>query len=807
MNKKTLILLTVVTLLLFGAIIGGLLALYGGASKEAGSSIAGPQTEQVESVEPAAQTDGTVDRALAKADRAAARAERKAAREAERAAKKAAREAEKAAAAERKASEKAAREAEKAAAAEPEATTPATAEATEPESAATEATKPEPERAEKVKALATRDISDLLEAVAEDAACVFTYSSMKKASELLGDSTKVYSALACDAQSGSVLDFVTGLRGACPGSGLNDARALVSLHYSGNLVPLLVCDAAHVRDSAAVSAFAAECGAVSRFHHADNGHHYLLVSTSATLVTASIRHIDESSSVYEQPEFKQCLEALPGEDRIIWANEYAGKLLGSYMTRKYSANSGFLRKAAVWTGVGVSDNSPTRALLDGVAVVPGSDAAAYVNVLKDLKPATPAAGKVLPGGTVFAVSLPMADAKAAHKRYLSYLDASMQMPSYQQSSASLKAVTGRKPEEWIREVSPKELVYACWRDAEGNELEAVLLRPGKSRRKASQTPEQYAFQGYAGTSFGEIFSIGDESCCANVGGWIVSGSEAAVADLMDAYAQGDVLKSAFPDAQCNAAAYVSLGDCAIDKVFRAPLSVAVKRSLLGSAAETASLLVKGDVLSVEVLRRAESLTIRKSEAAPTYTIDIPKGPFEVTNCQTGKKNKLYQNSHLSIVLQDENGKDVWGVPFKERICGMVQEVDYYANGKIQFLFAAGSKLYLIDRLSHVVRDFPAELGKEVLLGPAVYDFTGAHGYTALVLHKDNTIGMYNLHGKAPADWKGIAPEEMISGLPELVEIKGSKYWLVPTVIQEVLYPFYGGERVKDKKILNQIKKK
>ena len=35
-------------------------------------------------------------------------------------------------------------------------------------------------------------------------------------------------------------------------------------------------------------------------------------------------------------------------------------------------------------------------------------------------------------------------------------------------------------------------------------------------------------------------------------------------------------------------------------------------------------------------------------------------------------------------------------------CGAVATIDYYANGKLQFLFAAGSRLYLIDRLGAMV---------------------------------------------------------------------------------------------------------
>ena len=133
------------------------------------------------------------------------------------------------------------------------------------------------------------------------------------------------------------------------------------------------------------------------------------------------------------------------------------------------------------------------------------------------------------------------------------------------------------------------------------------------------------------------------------------------------------------------------------------------------------------------------------------------------------------------------------MPFKSKICGYVQEVDYYNNGKIQYLFAAGSQMYLIDRLGRFVSGFPVETGKIIAAGPAVYDFTGAKGYTAMVLHNDNTVGYYDLHGKQVPSWKGITADETIKSLPELLEGNGKKFWVVRTSAQTLVFPFTGGE--------------
>ena len=104
-----------------------------------------------------------------------------------------------------------------------------------------------------------------------------------------------------------------------------------------------------------------------------------------------------------------------------------------------------------------------------------------------------------------------------------------------------------------------------------------------------------------------------------------------------------------------------------------------------------------------------------------------------------------------------------------------------------------SKIYMIDRLGRYVTGFPVDLKKDILIGPDVYDFNGTKKYNIMVLHKDNTLEMYNLKGEKPASWKGIKPEETIKALPERISVGGNSFWVVRTSIQTLVYPFYGGE--------------
>lgn len=180
----------------------------------------------------------------------------------------------------------------------------------------------------------------------------------------------------------------------------------------------------------------------------------------------------------------------------------------------------------------------------------------------------------------------------------------------------------------------------------------------------------------------------------------------------------------------------------------------------------------------------------------TVLVSVPEGPFQVKNSSTGKVNTLIQNDDFSLTLKDEKGASQWVMPFSGDLCGRVCNVDFYANGKLQFLFCSGNKLCLVDRLGRMVSGFPVILSKDVLLGPDVYDFSGARRYNIIVLNRDNSIDMYNLKGEKPQKWTSIAPAEKVAAMPEYIEVGAKSYWGVKTADGcTSVYSFYG-EHVK-----------
>ena len=621
----------------------------------------------------------------------------------------------------------------------------------------------------------------LLRAVPVDAAAVFCFDGTAKARGVLADSTGVLHAfLAPD--DATLADYL-----AKAGEG----RMVVSLHNSGMLVPLVAAEVAS-NDStllAPYEALAAKAGLKTAFQDG-----LLLASRSETLLNASRRHLDEGLCILEAPGLSELTGRIGGAAVAFLSARQAPKLLQSWSTARIRRHTDFVRTLADWTAFELVSADEKHIVLKGSSALP-EKGTSFLAALRGLKMPAASFCDALPYFADYAISIPVGDVSSYLERYRTFQDAKGKLNPY---NKALKDKAGRNmaPEQWALHYGIKEVVRASYQ-YDGREEDILLVR---SSRDIPSGSNPYA--GNVATLFGGLFDVVDTVCVSLPGHWTVMGSDAAAGPFTDKKFLDYPLRERLADAglslPAGIVAYSSVTDfpSVLTDLFAEKPARALGKYVAGSAyaPALAGIDLSSGEPDIRVSLDKRALKGNKVQVLERdTTVVIPTGPFPVLNSATGKTNSFYQNANMYLCLNDENGKGVWGVPFKTPLCGYVESIDYYANGKTQFLFASESSLYLIDRLGRFVGGFPVNLGKPVLLGPKAYDFTGAHGYTVMVLHKDNSLEMYNLHGQKPAGWKGIQAPETVKALPELLEIKDKKYWVVRTSIRTLVYGFDGGD--------------
>lgn len=659
----------------------------------------------------------------------------------------------------------------------------------------------------------------LLPAVPADAVLVACLSDVEDASGTLLSGFPFTSMLTDSIAAGRLRDVAS-------------ASMTVSLHYNGDLQALYVFDAgkssAVSSDFSALMELAVEKGMYAEFVDCSvltdgsrdiSRHSLVIVSASETLLKSSKRHLDKSVSVMDAAGFADASAAVSGSDVVFFANSHARMLMNGIFTRRYASHYPFVASLAQWTVADITKADASGVYASAVPVFEG-DHSEFMTVLSKTEPAVSKVAEVLPSYTVSAVSLPMKNSEPYISAYQSYMDSKQALQSFRKKQKDLETRTGIKPEDFVKRLDVREMARATFMS--GGALDTVnLMRIGredtlifvgtdnKSFKSYVPAIHSWPYSSFASSVFGKFFDIKDESCFTYLDGWIISGSLKAVEE----YVAGKTLeynlieymadagqKDMLSTSPASLVAYYSLTENkdAHGKVFGKVFHEGLKPLFAETDYCPAVLTIANGKNGIRIGLQMPRLTMMKTKA-PEHerdtTVLIPQGPFSVKNSATGKMNTFYQNQHGSLCLQDEDGKGLWGVPFKGKLCGTAHNVDYYANGKLQFIFGSGSSIYIIDRLGRFVSGFPMDLGKEILLGPDVYDFNGTKAYNILVLHKDNTIEMYNLKGKRPSSWKTITAPETIKSLPERIIVGGNTFWVVRTSVQTLIYPFGGGSAV------------
>ncbi|MCM1178440.1 MAG: hypothetical protein NC335_11950 [Bacteroides sp.] len=613
---------------------------------------------------------------------------------------------------------------------------------------------------------------------------------------------------------------------------MKDARSVVSWHYDGKLSPLLVIDAAKagstlpedfyavrkVAEQAGLFSSALDCSKLAEKGTYLERRNILLVSTSDVILKSSGRHISQGISVLDQKGFCEAQAAVRGgKGQLYILNGSMSKLFAAVMNPEYRKYAEFFRRLSTWMAFSFDNVGLEHLFMSGTSVY-GRGNEEFMNVLGEVPSASSTVACVLPSYTVSAFSLPVSCISASVAAYEKFADTGIGKAKYDAIADALCKRTGISPVKWAELIDLKEVAVASFRV--GQSLENVLLiKTGKPDpgilfkgmdialdKNYVPAVHDFEYQGFASSLFGSLFSVPDESEFTFIDGWIIAGSQAAIMEYVNGHVLERRLSEYMSDVSLagridgkniNFLAYISMTEepGLLDRVFRRQYAEKLKTSF-GPVAFAPAVFKAGYSKGTSWL----SFTLDRSSVAMDEAhvaeiddmVNIPKGPFSVKNSGTGKMNTFSQQDDMSLCLADESGKALWTVAFKTPLCGNASTIDYFANGKLQILFASGSSLYLIDRLGRFVKPFPVNLGKDILLGPDVYDFNGTGKYNAMVLHKDNTVDMYNLQGRKPASWKGISCKESIKGLPEMIKVSGKTYWVVRTSLQTLVYPFYGG---------------
>lgn len=660
------------------------------------------------------------------------------------------------------------------------------------------------------KPVKTDRLTDGVEAVPSDAILLFEAGTLSEIIEMTDE--------------GSALGRLIG----CIPSVSSDWKAALSMHYSSKntVSPLLVLSIPDDMDPALLlDDVLGECGGVieKRYGH-ETVHksavpdasfavcgHFLIASPSMVMVESSLRHLDNGASIMDEPLYEDVSGVTSGRGvlHVNFAN--LGKLFSGAAGKEYVRYASFFQSVADWGAFGLSD-SQFPSVFNGRLRSTGSGKK-YSDVLCTQRGGKPEVFSVVPHNASYVLTLPLSSYEDYMSAYRMWLAASGRKKDYDYINVrtAKDSPEGISTEEFVRALDLSELAVFSYM-AGDSERKILALRTDnpEALHNYSDTVCEWLFKGYVPSLMGEMFRPSSEESYCMLGDWVLVGDSRELLLLRRAWKSGtffslhDYMEQTPAEDELREVSTVSLvvdvGKYADSLVMflKEPYRSCLRKSLgnnnfeymfvnAGRLGEDLGVRVSVYAGDLAVLPRPEN-TLAASEDVPVV---VPSGPFPVKNFIDGSTNYLEQLDNHSLRLLNSARRPVWTVNFDTPLCGTVRQIDYLKNNKLQMLFASGDKVWLLDRLGRVVRDFPVKLDREILLGPDVYDFSGNKDYTLMILHTDNTLVQYGTDGRRIGGWNDIKPGERIVALPEMLQVGGNVYWVVRTSYQTLIYDSHG----------------
>jgi hypothetical protein len=142
---------------------------------------------------------------------------------------------------------------------------------------------------------------------------------------------------------------------------------------------------------------------------------------------------------------------------------------------------------------------------------------------------------------------------------------------------------------------------------------------------------------------------------------------------------------------------------------------------------------------------------------------VSRKPYLVKDHKTGMFNIVCFDEDANMYLISTDGKILW----KKRIDALpessIYQVDYYKNGKIQYLFNTRDFIYLMDKNGNNVANYPKKLNPSSTNGLSLFDYENKKDYRLLVAQSDKRVYNYTIEGKQVKGWNKPKTSNIVSG--------------------------------------------
>ena len=186
--------------------------------------------------------------------------------------------------------------------------------------------------------------------------------------------------------------------------------------------------------------------------------------------------------------------------------------------------------------------------------------------------------------------------------------------------------------------------------------------------------------------------------------------------------------------------------------------------------------------------------------------EIVRGPYLVFDHNTKKQNIIVFDSRSNMYLINPDGSVLWKKTLDKVPISDIYEVDYYKNGKIQYLFNTADFIYLIDKKGRNVSGYPKKLHSKATNGISVFDYLNSKDYRLLLAQSDKRIYNYSIKGDEVKGWSQPRTQNIVIEPVTRLLANNKDYIIITDIDNEIkIVNRKGKRRIKLSGNLNKAK--
>jgi hypothetical protein len=160
---------------------------------------------------------------------------------------------------------------------------------------------------------------------------------------------------------------------------------------------------------------------------------------------------------------------------------------------------------------------------------------------------------------------------------------------------------------------------------------------------------------------------------------------------------------------------------------------------------------------------------------------------------------MVQDAKFNLYLINNSGRLLWKKPLDGKILGTIEQIDYYRNNKLQYIFNTKNKIYMLDRNGNSVDKYPIALPVTATNGIAVLDYDNNRDYRIFLATSDKRVRLFDKRGNKITGWEFKQTEGTVTQPVQYFRNNSKDYIVFSDNHKVYILNRRGGIRVKPNK--------